>query len=544
MKYLSIIFLFFVSFLQAQIKRPSVLPPRFTPVKKNTPPTGTLPVVVIDTIHIPNTGIISVKNFFAMGDGSSDDYLPLINAFNYAIKNPRICATVRVPVGVYLCSKSILLENVVNGANQFFQINIIGDVSNKPYLNSYGSTIYFTSKSGYGIGMVLARGVKIENITVVGQYTFPNSVIGNKIATLKYSDWNDGSVTDSRYAPYAGFVIDPYPMKQGGTGGSSQIEISNCTSAQWMVGAAIGCNGVSLNAESINLIDDNFACVRDAIAIGQDQSKDINIIRPKCWTAIHTLLQGLTYGRGTGGGSVTGYGGNIAANMNELFNLNTDRFPLAWYSLYAENLFKIGQVGSRAGVNLINCQLDFICAAGYPRPDYLLSGNINFSGGMLRFYTDEPKRMKLCNTSSMLRDLTISEPMITRSLIGLNPDYPNPRFDNVSLYNTGKFLKENTDTLISISTRTINLLTIDRTNWVSYMGFSEKTDVKIGDYIIGAPAGGSSYAYDTALNMMIDPTRVIGKVVKISGDSLYLDDVGLDVHTGDVWDAIYISRIK
>ena len=296
--------------------------------------------VILDTIRVPNTGTINVKDFFAKGDGSSDDYLPIINACNYCIANPTICTTVRFPVGTYVTTKPILLQNIVNGANQFFTINLIGDVSNKSYLSQYGSTIYCKFKAGFGIGMEFARGVLIKNLSIVGQYVFPNSVAGNKIATLMWNQWNDGSVSDSRYFPYAGISIDPYPLIQGGTGGSSQIEISNCAIKQWMVGVAIGCNGVTLNAESINLIDDNIDAVRDAIAIGQDQSKDIHIDRIKCWAAVHTMLDGLRYGTGTGGGSVFINGGNIAANMNELFNLYADRFPLSVKDLYAENLFK------------------------------------------------------------------------------------------------------------------------------------------------------------------------------------------------------------
>lgn len=545
MKYFVIVVLFVSGCTQAKIINKPVSQPPVT-----THDTIHKTVSIIDTIIrlfiLDDTQSIkkeiSVKDYFAFGDGSTDDYLPIINACNYCIANPKICTTVRFPVGVYVTTKPILLQNLVNGANQFFTINLVGDVSNKPYLNSYGSSIYCKYTSGYGVGMILARGVKIQNISVIGQYTFPQSVLGNKIATLKYSEWDNGSVTDSRYLPYSGFAIDPYPMAQGGSGGSSQIEISNCTTAQWMVGIAIGCNGISLNAESINLIDDNFADVKICVAIGQDQSKDINIIRPKCWTAIHTMLDGLHYGSGTGGGSVTGYGGNIAANMYELFNVNTDRFPLAWYSLYAENLFKIGSVGSRTGTNLTNCQIDLICADGYPAPDYIISGNINFYGGMLRLYTDNPKRLKLNNTSSMFRDMTLSSPPITRSLIGMNPDYPNPKFDNIALYSTGKYFHEKFDTLISIPNNI--KLTIDRNAWVSFASPQSSIHANVDDYILGAPAGGYSYAYDTALNKMINPTKQIGRVTKISGDSLYLNDVGLDVHTGDQYDQIYISRIK
>ncbi|MEJ0079788.1 MAG: hypothetical protein WDM78_02220 [Puia sp.] len=165
----------------------------------------------------------------------------------------------------------------------------------------------------------------------------------------------------ARYAPYAGISIDPNAV--GGTAGTSDVTINNCSIVKWMVGIMLTANGQTLNDEMINVLDDEIDVCRVAIAIGQDQSKTINIKGLKVWNSTHTVLDGVTYGRGKGGGSVFCENWNIAGNCNELFNLNTDRFPLSCKDIYSESLFRIGYVGFGVGANFINAQIDFFNGA-------------------------------------------------------------------------------------------------------------------------------------------------------------------------------------
>jgi hypothetical protein len=491
-----------------------------------------------DTLHPSADGEISVKDFGAKCDGITDDYIADSSACAYCIANPRICSTVSFPIGHSRITKPLLLQHVVGGENKFFTIHLKGALPNKSASDAYLSAIICDFKRGFGLGIELGRGILIENLTILGKYTFPNKVKNYNIGTLKYSDWNDGSVTDSRYSPYAGICIDPYPSLQGGRGGTSGVEIRQCAVKQWMVGVMLTPNATTANAEMINIVDNDIEACKVAIAIGQDQSKEIHIDRLKCWASTHTILDGINYGRGTGGGSVMIEGMNIAGNVNQLFNLSTDRFPLSAKDIYSESLFRIGAVGCGAGANFINFQIDFLTGPGMPAPDYLLLGCANFYGGMLRYYDNSPThRLNLSGFAGILRDMTVNNQPIIVGLYG-GSTYPTPFFDNVHNYYHGGNIKNTTDSLIKVRPRS---LTINNSTWT---GVITGISASVGDYILGSPTSTTRKFYDPAAKQSNCNTLQIGRVIKISGDSLFLDDVGLNVLSQRGYDAIYISKIK
>src|SRR5579863_5557195 len=169
--------------------------------------TNTTVSVSGSTSPIIHFGVLSVTDFFALGDGVSDDYLPLINACNYCLANPKICTRVRFPAGLsFRITKPLLLQN--NG--RYFTITLSGDYSSKYASDEYLSKIICDYKAGFGIGIQYGRGIVIENLTIIGKYIFPNSVSNYNIGTLKFSDWIDTTITDTRYSPYAGISVDPF----------------------------------------------------------------------------------------------------------------------------------------------------------------------------------------------------------------------------------------------------------------------------------------------------------------------------------------------
>ena len=190
-----------------------------------------------------------------MGDGRHDDIVAFETARDYVITHPAILV---VPVGSYLISRPLLLQYVVNGVNKYFTIHMRVIVPNKSASATFLSNIICTYKSGFRNGMQFGRGIVIENITITGQYMLPYRVTNQNIGILRFSDWIDPSITDTRNSPYAGISIDPN-LNQGGTrGGTSDVTIRNCGIIQWMVGMAISANGFTQNAEIINIIDDQF----------------------------------------------------------------------------------------------------------------------------------------------------------------------------------------------------------------------------------------------------------------------------------------------
>jgi hypothetical protein len=488
-----------------------------------------------DTVRVPDGPVVSLKDFGAAGDGKHDDIEALEHARDWLIHHPGVLT---IPVGDYFISRPFVLQNLVNGQYRFFTIHLKGLLPNKSASLEYLSRLICGYKSGFGIGIQLGRGITIENITILGMYTFPNHVTNANIGTLKYSDWADGSVTDSRNNPYAGIVIDPYTNKNGSQGGTSDVTIKNCSIRQWMVGVCLTPNSGTANDEIVNIIDDDIETCRVAIAIGQDQSKTIKISGLKVWASTHTILDGLNYGRGTGGGSVFCDNWNIAGNVNQLFNIVNDRFPLSAINIYSESIFKIGTVGGSAGVNLINCQIDFLTGPGMPAADYLIHGGASFYGGCLRYYDGSmTHRMNLSNTSGIYRDMVLSNAPILCGLYGIPQNvYPLPIFENVHLYYPGKNYKKDSDTLIKLPA--VPMIHIDRIKWVAaYKRFGME---KVGDYILGAGRG----CFDREMAPNGCNTIQIGRVASIKGDSVYLDDVAVNVYEGNAYDRIYINRLK
>ncbi|HEY8734873.1 MAG TPA: glycosyl hydrolase family 28-related protein, partial [Puia sp.] len=249
-----------------------------------------------DTGRLNNTGTINVKDFGAKGDGVADDLIPIQKACNACIAYPATCTSVRLPVGNYRITQPLMLQKIQNGQYAFFTLRLTGDAPNKSASDSWLSRITYDSKSGFAIGVQLGRGITIENITLLGKYQFPYKVTNKNIGSLTFADWNDGSVTDNRNNPYAGIVIDPYANQNGSSAGTSGVEIKQCAVKQFMVGICLTPNPQTQNDEMINIIDDDIEAVRVAIAIGQDQSKEIHIDRLKCWAATHTILDGVSYG--------------------------------------------------------------------------------------------------------------------------------------------------------------------------------------------------------------------------------------------------------
>jgi hypothetical protein len=134
--------------------------------------------------------------------------------------------------------------------------------------------------------------------------------------------------------------------------------------------------------------------------------------------------------------------------------------------------------------------------------------------------------------------MTLNAYPIISGLYGGVSTWPVPIFDHVRDYYGGGYITNSRDTLINISPKSI---TIFKVNWTATL--TGIPQAKINDYILAAPRNTSGWYYDRELNGAHDPTIQIGRVIKISGDSLYLTNVGLNVYQGMGYDAFYISRL-
>jgi hypothetical protein len=482
---------------------------------------------------------VSVKDFGAIGNGSHDDITAFELARDYVIEHP---AVLIIPIGNYFISRPFMLQSVKNRQYQYFTIHLSGMMPNKSAGDQYLSKITCGFRSGFGIGMQLGRGIVIENITIVGQYMVPHSVTNFNIGTKKFSDWNDPTITDTKYAPYCGISIDPYknfPVNNP-TSGTSDVTIQNCSIHQFVVGIALSPNGQTQNDEMINILEDNIDAVKICIAVCQDQSKTVNIKGLKVWASAYTVVDGLKYGAGTGGGSVFCENWNIAGNCKELFNLNTSRFPLSVKDIYAESLFRIGYVGNGTGTNFINCQIDFLTGNGMPEADYLLIGQANFYGGTLRYYdSDYGHRLNLTTLSSMhfswmFRDMTVNNYPLITGIYGMPTNrWHNPVFDNVA----ATYTPFKGDTIFAIG---ITSYKVDRDKWTATVtGLS--ASAKVNDYLIGEPTDKTCDFYDYSGYCI---TKILGRITSIIGNTATLNNVPVNMYSTTELSRVFISRLK
>jgi hypothetical protein len=160
---------------------------------------------------------------------------------------------------------------------------------------------------------------------------------------------------------------------------------------------------------------------------------------------------------------------------------------------------------------------------------------------MLRYYDGtSPHRLNLSYITGRFSDLTLNNPPFIVGLYG-GSVYPTPTFDNIHLYNHGTTLVPVFDTLIPFQ-RTAP--TIDRVNWLATIVLPHGTHAHISDYILGSPESKGRRPYDTDLNSGNIATLQIGCISKLSGDTAFLNDVGVNVWQTTGYDAMYLCRVK
>src|SRR6478735_1200051 len=152
------VFLFFAAHGQINPKPPSEKPVQSAPAVSQSPAVSR------------NTPPLSISDFGAVGNGSFDNADAIKNAVEYVIAHPQ---KLIVPIGNFFTSRSIIARNPLAG--RFFTLHLEGILSNKSSSNEYLSRITYGSKSGFALGIQLGRSIEIENITILGQYTFPHS---------------------------------------------------------------------------------------------------------------------------------------------------------------------------------------------------------------------------------------------------------------------------------------------------------------------------------------------------------------------------------
>lgn len=379
----------------------------------------------------------SGKWFGATGTGSTNDHPAIQTAIYTVIRNRSKVKTVFLPEGSYRIDSPLIMHNW-NGTNYaFFNCDLVGESSFWEE-SSAGTKIIANFTDTFAIGVQAGKGVRIKNLYLIGKFVhnFTNSAA---FYALDYNSY--GSVIpcrDNRYSPYSGIVIDPftnsagsapaigdiYPGNDGyigtlpsgaktvaptslssyyrGTGGSlgsTGVTIDDSFISNFTIGIITSPNGVTLNAELIEVNRIQFADCKACIAGCQAQEKLNRVSFFGCWGPCHTMLMYNRYGQGEPGHWLI-ENVNIAGYVNRLIERNDGGyFPMKITNVYAESLGKIGDVGFTMGSMISDSMFDFARpdSTDYGTKQYFLSvatGSCTFKNVLFRYYgTDIPVAM-------------------------------------------------------------------------------------------------------------------------------------------------------
>lgn len=343
----------------------------------------------------------SVKWYGAKGDDSTADEVPIQKSVDMIVRNYTKFHNLYFPNGKYKITKPIIAYNWDGSNYQFHTVNFIGETTFWEASNA-GSAIRATFSDSFALGIQLGKGCSIRNLKFEGAYVAPSLTY----AAFYDSTWNsygNGGARDSAFSPYSGIVIDPFTNRpvlpsdggypgtdafgvslssyyRGTSGdekrGSTGITIDECFIQNFLIGIITSPNGVTLNAELIDIIRVQFSNVKGCIAGCQAQEKLNRASFLGCWGETHTILVFNKYGASSQ--PITSEVGhwvienvNVAGRNNTFCSRSeTGYFPMKISNVYAESLGKIGEIKFTMGSTISDSVFDL----EYPR-----AGTVNDS---------------------------------------------------------------------------------------------------------------------------------------------------------------------
>lgn len=388
---------------------------------------------------------MSVRWFGATGNGSTDDSPAINKLVNIIVATSapavRICY---FPTGNYLLNSPIIAARFNSGTNKyaFISIDFIGaDPMKSPA--TYTTQILANFTNTFAIGIQYGRNITIENIKFTGAYTLPNSFTNIDLINKQKSDWIQSGVSANRYSPYSAIVLDPfcdvasmnatsggmanayaglsaYYQGSASSTGTSQVNIRQCCIQNFYIGIILSPNARSQENEMIYLDQIQLGFCYVGVASCQAQTKQ-NVARNiMVWLATYSVFNSIDFGSQSGGGGGTEFfidGMNIAGGVRQILDSRSNAYSIHMSRVFAESLWKIGNVSGPVTVSIKDCQFDFMnSASNLPTPDSLITGGlaVSISDSIFRYYTGD--------------STTLNRPIITLSPVYFKnvtfSDYP------------------------------------------------------------------------------------------------------------------------
>jgi hypothetical protein len=525
-------------------------------IKTNT---VTKTVTVTDTLVIARD---TARGDITLIPTGGDDYPQLQKTIDYCLSNPghRILL---VP-GHYPISHPLLV--VKKSGNDYTQvtIDIMGAMNAKDAADPFCSVIIPQFTNGFAIGIQQGKGCTISNIKFSGKYGLPQRLGLVQIDSLSWQGWSDGICSDGRTNPYSAIAIDPFSdpgdytsdtslyQKYKGLdtfylpgmrrSGSTAINITGCSIQGFVVGVMVT-PSYQQNGDLINVLDSRIDFCKVCYAYSQAQSKGNQLNDLMVWGHVHTVVDGLHFGFLHSDGSTAPFINvmNIAGGVYELINASTAAYPVSMTNVYAEQLFKLGEIGGRAETYFNSLEVNFQLAAGLPSPDfYFVGSNVIFTGCMLRVYNGQTKfnRITLNSPGTVFNGGLFSSPPVAVSGEGFTP---GPTFNSVNLYYTGGVLNNNNyDSVCALASPL--LLSVDRSTYSGYFTAANAATFAPGDVLFTAKQNEGGGVAPVTLPVM-NYQYPLGFVSAVGSDTVYLQNVGVGIRDNTAY-KVWIDRVK
>ena len=467
--------------------------------------------------------------------------------------------------GFFHTSAPWRLMSLLNGRYSDFGLIVKGATWAKNPISGLVTEIDPDFTNGSAIIVQQGKDVQLLNLMGWGKYGVPDTLTPLQIDTLSFSGWDDHICSRGPTNPYAFIVFDPfsdsttftgnfkmyaglhqYYVPTGGSG-STACKVSGCFVQDFVVGVLIT-GGDNYNGEEIDVDDNQFDYDEVAYAYTQAQSKANTFNNNMIWGQTRIAVDGNHFGFTRGDAATPPFidGMNVAGNNYEFIEGDLRAFSGSFHNIYSEGWKKLGVTGlasSRGGgVHFEDCQIDFIDDG--PSPDFFYQGGgTTFTNCILRFYNGAvgPRRIIINDAGDRIEDGTESAPPL---VVAAQINAPVTIVDNVNMYydyTLGVNLTGNS--YDSIAGGLVAYLTVDRSTFTGYYLTPDTGGLAPYMLLLTAalePTDSASNYHP--ISQILNSQTIVGVYDHKNGDTVFMDNVGANFHTGDevpIFKALY-----
>lgn len=320
---------------------------------------------------------VNAKDFGVKANGTTDDWLALQRAINYALKNKK---NIQLPEGKIRITKTLQVGYGItpSGASTFHSLIMKGVKDSYKGETGYTGTIIFADFADrQAINVQAARKVEIENLTILGKLSSyietnnlgspaQNQTLDDKVIT----NWVDSSLSSpfgllSRYAPYAGVTVDGYKgtkqseyypdidysnyvnsgvtVAQYGKNPSSIVTLKNVEIAGFAVGVCYSPSALDNNGDFCTIRDSRINRCIYGISFTNSQGRNM-IVENTEVMQVHTAFTNNTHGLQIGTIDATWNNVYVGWCIN-IFNIQSGRARnIIINKMSGEGIYSLGKI--------------------------------------------------------------------------------------------------------------------------------------------------------------------------------------------------------